>query len=300
MMGKMTGTVTVLGSINMDVVLRVSRFPQAGETVIATGAARHGGGKGANQAIAAARAGGAVTMIGRVGDDADGRFMVSRLKENGIDCAEIAVDRLLPTGAAYVTVDESGENEIIVAPGANSEARAAAIPREGILLAQLELPLEAVSQFFEQRREHALTILNAAPFTEGARGLLRAADLVIVNEVELAGYCNVAKPAGCADEIVRMAKSLLSDARQQLIVTRGSRGSITIGEHETFFAEAPSVEIIDTTGAGDCFCGFLAAQLSVGRERKEAITIAHRAATLSVTRAGASSSIPTMSEVLKD
>jgi ribokinase len=291
-------TVTVLGSINMDVVLRVSGLPHAGETVTARDVAAHGGGKGANQAIAAARAGAIVTMIGRVGDDADGRFLLSHLQSNGIDCAQVDVDPVLPTGTAYVAVDDDGENQIIVAPGANIAAMDRATIHQGVLLAQLELPLQLVSEFFAKRSEPSLTILNAAPFKEGAGLVFAAADLVVINEIELAGYCNAARPSQCPNESADLAKSLLMRQQQRILVTRGKRGSVTVGENESFITEAPLATAIDSTGAGDCFCGFLAAQLSAGQELRAAISIAHRAASVAVGRPGASSSMPLISEIL--
>src|SRR5436190_11454577 len=171
--------VTVLGSINMDIVLRVARFPKPGETILATTITRHGGGKGANQAIAAARAGAAVRMIGAIGGDADGRHLLSLLQENGVDCAQVEVDPENATGAAYVVVDGEGENQIIVFSGSNATAADGDEDREGVLLAQLEVPLPSVSSFLARRGEASVTILNAAPFRQGAEELFGLADLVV-------------------------------------------------------------------------------------------------------------------------
>jgi ribokinase len=291
--------VTVLGSINMDIVLRVARFPKPGETILATTITRRGGGKGANQAIAAARAGAAVRMIGAIGGDADGRHLLSLLQENGVDCAQVEVDPENVTGAAYVVVDGEGENQIIVFSGSNATAADGDEDREGVLLAQLEVPLPSVSSFLARRGEASVTILNAAPFRQGAEELFGLADLVVINETELATYCDAPDRPARANEVVDMARTLLRRDGQRIIVTRGAMGSITVKRDAVFAAPSAPADVVDSTGAGDCFCGFVAAELAAGRALSDAITTAHRAAALAVSNLGASSSIPTMSEVIR-
>jgi len=292
-------SVTVLGSINMDVVVRTKRFPKPGETILASTVERHGGGKGANQALAAARAGANVRLVGSIGNDSEGRILLSMLQESGVDCAHVRVDADLPTGSAYVLVNEAGENQIIVAAGANENAIDEAGEHEGVLLAQLELPLHVVSSFLARRHHPPLTILNAAPYREGATRLFELVDLVVINETELAAYCGVSEVPADEDALAAHARGLLGREEQQIIVTRGARGSVAISRDGFFLTAAPSINVVDTTGAGDCFCGYLAAELGARRGLASAIKTAHRAAALSVGAKGASSAIPTMSEVAR-
>jgi len=292
-------TVTVLGSINMDVVLRVARFPNPGETILAATVTRNGGGKGANQAIAAARAGATVRMIGAVGNDPDGRDLLRLLQENAVDCTQVRVDADSSTGTAYVMVDAEGENQIIVFSGANATATNCDEERDGVLLAQLELPLPLVSSFLATRGDASVTILNAAPFREGAKELFSLADLVVINETELAAYCDASEKPECANEVADMARTLLRRGGQRIVITRGAMGSITVERDTALAAPSAPADVVDSTGAGDCFCGFVAAELAAGRGLSDAVTMGHRAAALAVNSLGASSSIPTMSEVMQ-
>lgn len=293
-----TGTaITVLGSINMDVVLRVACFPQPGETVLAAAVTKHPGGKGANQAIAAARAGAAVCMIGRVGEDHGGSTMLSLLKAEGIDTDTIEVDSDHPTGTAYVSVDASGENQIIVAAGANAFGNVANYRAEGVLLAQLELPLGSVVSFLSARREGSLAILNGAPFHPDAGLALSLADIVIVNEVELARYRAAQGRPASSSHAAEMARGLISRTGQTIVVTRGKAGSVAIGPAGVFTADAAAAQVVDTTGAGDCFCGFLAAGIASGQALAPSIIQAHKAAAMAVTRWGAASSMPFLAEL---
>jgi len=287
----------VLGSINMDVVLRVSRFPQPGETVLAAAVTKHPGGKGANQAIAAARAGAAVRMIGRVGDDHDGSTMLSLLKAEGIDTDTIGIDSDHPTGTAYVTVDQNGENQIIVAAGANACGNVTAVTTEGLLLAQLEMPLESVVSFLSARREGSVAILNAAPFHPDAGQALALADIIIVNEVELTRYRGEQALPASSSHAADMASALISRTGQTIVVTRGKAGSVAIGPAGVFTADAAAAQVVDTTGAGDCFCGFLAAGIASGQALAPSIIQAHKAAAIAVTRWGAASSMPFLAEL---
>jgi ribokinase len=291
-----TGTVTVLGSINMDVVLRVAQFPQAGETIIAAESIRNLGGKGANQAIAAARAGASVRLIGTVGDDDEGRKLVALLKADGVDCEDVGVVHDQPTGTAYVMVDDIGENEIVVVAGANAATSFAQELNDGVLLAQLESPLEAVAKFLSARRSGCPTMLNAAPFRPQARRLLALADIIIVNEIELAGYCGRLPPQDAA-QAAEMARELLTGLRQTVIVTRGSAGSLTVGPESIVHADAKATEVLDTTGAGDCFCGYVAAGLAAGHTLAASVVRGHQAAAIAVGRSGAAASAPHFSEL---
>lgn len=285
------GAVTVLGSINMDTLLDVATFPAPGETIMALGAAKHAGGKGANQAIAAARAGVAVRMMGAVGDDADGQAMLALLTAEGIDTSAIVTHVALPTGAAIVTVDARGENQIVVLPGANAAAR---VPDAviGVRLAQLELPLDTVRAFLSAERHGALAILNAAPFRHEAAPLLALADILVVNQVELAGYSDGAAPPASTSAATDMAQALRCDAKQTVVVTLGADGSVAVGPDGIHVTPAAPARVVDTTGAGDCFCGYLAAGLAAGLTLAAAIADAHRAAAHAVARKGAAPSMP--------
>ena len=289
--GSPHGDVTVLGSINMDTVLTVTAFPAPGETIMALAAGRHPGGKGANQAIAAARAGAAVRMIGAVGDDADGRMMLALLEAEGIDAAAVRIDAALPTGAAFISVDASGENQIVVSPGANAVVRVSN-PLAGVRLAQLEVPFDTVRAFLSAPRGDAVAILNAAPFAREAAPLLALADIVVVNQVELAGYCGVADPPYSAHGATALAQRLRRDARQTVVVTLGAHGSVAVAPDGVVTTPAAPARVVDTTGAGDCFCGYLAAGLAAGASLVDAIADAHRAAAFAVARIGAAPSMP--------
>ncbi len=289
-------TVTVLGGINMDVVLQVSRFPRGGETIIAADVTRHPGGKGANQAVAAARAGASVTMIGAVGMDDDGRALLSQLQAEDIDCNAVGTVPDLPTGTAYVIVDETGENQIIVAAGANATRPDDTEVGDGVLLAQLELSLDAVEAFLSARRSGSIAILNAAPFHPQGRRLMALADIVVVNEIELASYCEREPPQN-SHQASDMAQTLLSETGQIIIVTRGSAGSITVSWEGMSEAAGVAARAVDTTSAGDCFCGFVAAGLAAGQTLADAVDRGHQAAAIAVSRWGAIASIPRLAEL---
>jgi ribokinase len=198
---------------------------------------------------------------------------------------------------AFITVDKAGENQIIVVPGANETAIDEVGDHQGVLLAQLELPLATVSSFFRRRRNPSLTILNAAPFQAEAQPLFGLADVVVINETELAAYLGFPEPPANAEAIASNARTLLSRDGQHIVITLGERGSVTVGEDRTLVAAAPPAKVVDTTGAGDCFCGYLAAGLGAGLNLEAAIHTAHYAATLAVSAPGASSSIPSMLDV---
>jgi ribokinase len=267
-----TGRVVVVGSLNVDVVATVKRHPRSGETVVGSSLRRLPGGKGANQAVAAAEAGATVALVGCVGDDADGAANVAGLRARGVDTSGV---RTVPgpTGTALIVVDRAGENTIVVVPAANAELRAADLadvdlgPADVVLL-QLEIPLPVVMAAIRVAGDAgARVVLNLAPFRELAPGLLDACDPVVANENE-------------AYELVHRPRSFL----------------ITLGPHGAHWerppdqpidVRAPHVEVVDTTGAGDTFAGTLAAAFALGASRLEAMTAAVAAAARSVTRPGA-------------
>jgi ribokinase len=289
------GQVLVVGSINVDVSLTCPRLPLAGETVLADSVHRSGGGKGANQAVGAARAGGAsTTLIGAVGDDADGAAMVSALSSAGVDCAGVVRSPSLPTGLALITVDHAAENTIVVAAGANGAVQVgdddrAAIEAADVVLAQLEIPQSTVVAAARWRREGVPLILNAAPSAPLSAELVEEIDLLVVNEHEardLTGW-----------EDLDAATAQLLEQVPAVLVTLGSRGAtLTRGGRAPLFVPAPKVEAVDTVAAGDTFCGVLAAALARGEGDLAAVRLASAAASLAVQRRGAQSSVPTFDE----
>jgi ribokinase len=295
-------SVTVFGSINMDVVMPVARLPRAGETVAASGMRHLPGGKGANQAVASARFGAGTRMIGAVGEDGFGDAMLAFLADEAV--AIDAVARCAgPTGIAHVFVSDEGENQIVIVAGANGllaapeRWTAGTAPGRAIALAQLETPLPAVAAFLAQARAaRALTILNAAPALAAARPLLAAADLLVVNETELAFFLAIEPPEN-AGAAVDAARRLARDDDQWVVVTLGAKGIIAVRGEETLAVPAPHVAVVDTTGAGDTFCGVLAACLSEEMAMAAALRHACAAASLSVQRVGAAPSMPRRAEV---
>lgn len=296
------GKIVVLGSINMDLVVTADRFPGPGETIHGTDFARFPGGKGANQAVAAARLGAAVAFVGAVGDDPFGATLTAGLAAEGIDAGRIRVLAGEPTGTAVITVAR-GENQIIVVGGANlavSEADGAAVPAEAgdLVVAQLEVPIPAIEAAFRKARgAGAVTILNAAPADRAAARLLPLVDLLVVNEHELALLAD--QPVAAEDEsaVAAACRRLMAAGVRGVVATLGRRGVLALASEATIRREGLSVPVVDTTGAGDCFVGALAAGLARGDDLVAALEIANAAAALSVGRNGAAPSMPTRVQV---
>jgi ribokinase len=281
--------VRVVGSINVDVITRVAALPRPGETVIASETVRLPGGKGANQAVAAARMGAQVVLAAAVGADADGDWMLGELAAAGVDVAQVARVADDPTGTAYIALESTGENQIIVAPGANGRFEPAMPPSGEVVLAQLEIPLETVAAALA--RPARLRILNAAPAIRQAAALFGQVDVLIVNEHELAVFAGCAPVRGVAPAVAA-ARSLLGRADQLVIVTLGALGAVAVWHDRHFHATALDVTPIDTVGAGDCFCGALAALLDEGLSVEEALPIANTAAGLCTLAYGAVPAMP--------
>ncbi|MEO7060563.1 MAG: ribokinase [Lapillicoccus sp.] len=292
-----SGSVVVVGSINMDIAVTCARLPLPGETLLADSLLRSGGGKGANQAVGASRAGGARTaMVGAVGHDGDGTTLLADLRADGVDVD--AVVRLdLPTGTALITIDSHAENTIVVAAGANAavevdESAAATIATADVLLAQLEIPQEAVLAAARARRPGALFILNAAPSAPLPEELLAQVDLLIVNEHEALDLASVTD--------LETALTWLVARTPAVLVTLGAAGSRLLRRDiPDIVVDAPEVQAIDTVAAGDTFCGVLAAWLAQGSSEPEAMRAASAAASLAVQRHGAQASVPTRVETLQ-
>lgn len=295
----MSGKVIIIGSVNVDIVARATRLPRAGETVAGGDLAVLLGGKGANQAVAVAQAGVRAQMIGAVGDMSFDLDPVAILGGYGIDTTAIA-RTAGPSGAALITVDDSGENQITVSPGANARLSAADITemRCKVALAQLEAPQAATIEAFRRAKSNgATTILNAAP-AEPLVGDLRAlTDILVVNETELAVYAACDVPDGAAALKVAMLAARKND-NQTVIATLGSAGVMALSGDEVLeIPAAKAAKVVDTTGAGDCFCGTLAARLAEGAKLAQALSFAAAAASLAVETPGAAPSMPTRSMI---
>jgi ribokinase len=298
-------SVCVVGSLNLDLVSRVSTLPRPGETVLASAVTRHVGGKGANQAVAAALAGVPTRLIGGIGRDDDGAWLLAYLAKAGVDTSAVMVDPTSSTGQAFITIDERSENTIVVAGGANTAWRgpgdmAAAVGDPHVLLAQLELDLSVVASALAACRPNTVRIVNAAPATPKAGPVLAACDLLIVNETELGVYAggpaNLLGGASLA-EFEAAARRLLAGSTRSAIVTLGGAGVLVIDADGATHIGPHSVTAVDTVGAGDCFCGFIAAGIAQGRPLLDAARQANVAAALAVTRPGAAEAMPTLAEV---
>ena len=293
--------IDVLGSVNVDLVARVAALPAPGETVAGGDISVLLGGKGANQAIATARAGGDVAMWGAVGAESFGLRPMAEIAASGVDVAGMATVEG-PTGAALIGVDAKGENNIIVSPGANAHAPEAIDLKSlsgGWLLAQMELPPAFVALAFTAAKARgARTILNAAPALPAPDGLFEATDILIVNETELARYSGRPLDSQSDDDLILdAAKSIRAREDQIIIATLGARGALTLTPAGPLPTIAPRAEALDTTGAGDCFCGALVARLADGAGLDAALAFAAQAAAISVGRRGAAASMPTRDEI---
>lgn len=297
--GEGLGGVFVIGSINQDFVLKVERRPEPGETVTNAELSTHNGGKGANQAAAAAMLGASVTFLGRVGDDEFGGPLVRALAEKGVDTRLVETASGTQTGSAFITVTPDGENAITVAPGANRslvpedvEAAAAEISAANVLVAQMEILPETVLRAAGISYENdTRVVLNLAPPREVPRELLERLDPLVVNEHEAAFLLGekVEGMDGARDALPR----LLNLGPKSAVVTLGAEGAlVAAGDNISHFA-APEVEVVDTTGAGDAFVGALAARLAGGDSLEEAAAYAVRAGAAAVTKEGAQGALPT-------
>jgi ribokinase len=296
-------SIVVLGSSNTDMILRVPRIPRPGETILGGRFATAAGGKGANQAVAAARAGGRVSFIARVGSDAFGDQAVAGFEREGIAVERVLRDPLEPSGVALIFVEESGENSIGVASGANArlspgdvEFARDAIAGASILLMQLETPLESVEAAARIAREAGTTVLlNPAPAREVPAALLHHVSILTPNRGEAEHLTGVA--VSDTRSAVEAARRLRARGVGAVIVTLGSDGAVSVTEQGTEAVAGHPVAAVDTTGAGDVFNGCLAAALCERRPLHEALAFANAAAALSVTRPGAQPSAPTREEV---
>jgi ribokinase len=291
--------IVVLGSLNMDLVIRSPRIPRPGETILGGELHTVPGGKGANQAVAAARLGAQVSMIGRVGQDAFAAPLLENLVADGIDHAFVLQDGEAATGVALIVVDDNGENSIVVSSGANmqlfpadAEAAESAIAAADLLILQLEVPLETVIRSAELARIHGVkVVLNPAPAQPLPAELLSMVDVLVPNESEAALLTGL--PTGTQTEVAKAVEALLGSGVGTVILTLGERGALPARKGEMQVVPAFDVEPVDTTAAGDAFVAGLAVALAEGRDLYEAVRWGNAAGGLAATKLGAQTSLPT-------
>ena len=310
------GGVAVVGSLNMDLVARAPRQPRPGETLAGSAFAQVAGGKGGNQAVAAARLGARVAMIGCVGADANGELLRAGLLAEGIDCGALDTAPQAPTGVALIIVDDASQNAIVIVAGSNGEVTPATLARHEAVLAaadvvvcQLETPPDAVhAALAAARRLGKTTILNPAPATGPLPAeWLPLIDYLVPNELEAATLTGL--PLATPEDAARATEALHRAGARNVLVTLGAQGVCALlggseseagdnaGTPSPVHWAAPTVAAVDTTAAGDTFIGALAARLATGENPAQAIQFALRAASISVTRAGAQPSIPTLEDM---
>jgi ribokinase len=300
----MSAPITVVGSLNMDFVVQVQKLPLPGETVLGGGFATIPGGKGANQAVAAGKLGGRVRMVGRVGDDVFGRQLKDNLAKAGVDTAAVVATAGAPSGVALIFVEAGGQNQIVVASGANArlapEDVAPALEQAsgGFLLLQLESPMDTIERAASLGRRQGMTVvLDPAPARPISASLLASVDVLTPNESEAMLLLDRRGGTVSLDEAKEVARALLRLGPRAVILKLGEKGVFfddgTGGRH----VPGLKVEAADATAAGDTFNGALAVALAEGRAMPESLAFANAAAAISVTRLGAQASIPDRDEV---
>jgi ribokinase len=297
------GRVFVAGSINMDVVATADRHPRIGETVAGHAVLYFPGGKGANQAVAAAKLGAPTTLIGRIGKDGFGAELKTFLAAQAIDLSFVQQTSEAHTGTAIITI-ANADNTIVVIPGANAlvdatDVAAPTLAKGDIAVSQFEIPLPAISTFFQRARAAgARTILNPAPAIEFDRELLDLVDILILNESELGFLAKTElRDTDDHERVIEAARSLQISKDKIVCVTLGKRGIVALIDDRSHVDLGRAVKAIDTTGAGDCFVGAVAALLADGQPVRSAFGYANIAASICVQRMGAAPSMPTAAEV---
>ncbi len=299
----MLNRITVIGSSNTDMVIKTSKLPVPGETILGGTFFMNPGGKGANQAVAASRMGGKVSFLAKTGDDIFGKQAKQLFESEGINTDFLFTDQESPSGVALITVDSKAENCIVVAPGANSNLRIAdieiareVIMRSEIILMQLEIPLETVMYVADiANKAGKKVILNPAPARELPDELLKKLYIITPNETEAELLTGIRVSDMVTAE--QAAKILFGKGIKIVIITLGSKGAFYYSNDGFKIIPSPKVEAIDTTAAGDVFNGALAVAISEGLELEKAVDLANKAASVSVTRLGAQSSAPFRKEI---
>ncbi|MBD3409434.1 MAG: ribokinase [Ignavibacteriales bacterium] len=295
-------SIVVLGSSNTDMILRMKRIPRPGETILGGEFAMAAGGKGANQAVAAARAGGKVVFVSKVGDDLFGERSVEGYKKDGVDVSYIFKDKNLASGVALIFVEETGENAIGVASGANMALTAEEIRRAkpalesaDVLLAQLETPLDAFAEALALKGEKTRAILNPAPAAPIPDEILAKLYLITPNETEVETLTGVVVEN--EEHAARAAQALMAKGVENVAITMGAKGAFLANTDGNETIPSFRVEAADTTAAGDVFNGALATALTEGKNLREATRFAAAAAARSVTKLGAQPSVPRREEI---
>jgi ribokinase len=297
----------VVGSLNADLVVRTEHFPAPGETITGSDFAVFPGGKGANQAVAAARLGGRVAMIGRLGHDDQGRALRASLAAAGVDAEAVKGDASAATGVAVITIDATGQNQIVLAPGANArlcpadvELNRGLIAAASVLLLQLEVPLDTVEAAARIARSAGVrVILDPAPARSDAVALLPLVDFVTPNENELRVLTGASPGETTPEDAPVLLRQLLDRGARMAIAKLGRAGAVAIAATERHAWAAHEVEVVDTTAAGDAWNGAFAVALAEGMGVEQAGAFANAAAAISVTRAGAQPSMATRQEVVQ-
>jgi ribokinase len=297
------GRVFVAGSINMDVVATADRHPRVGETVAGHEVFYFPGGKGANQAVSAAKLGAPTTLIGRLGTDAFGTELRTFLAAQGVGLSYVKDTAEKHSGTAIITL-ANADNTIVVIPGANAmldadDIATVALAKGDIAVSQFEIPLATISAFFNRARAAgATTILNPAPAIAFGAELLDLVDVLILNETELSLLAKTElRDSDEPARFIEAARALRGDRDMIVCVTLGKRGVVALADGKPLVVEGRAVKAVDTTGAGDCFVGAVAAQLAAGKSIRDALDYANIAASICVQRMGAAPSMPTAAEV---
>ena len=300
------GKILVIGSLNIDMVMKVDHMPTAGETILCDGMKLVAGGKGANQACAAGRLGTDVTMLGAIGNDSHGEMQRDSLQRSGVDVSGLITKERVSTGTAFITVNKEGNNSIVVVQGANAqftpediEAHRDLLEECEIVILQLEIPMDTVLYAMKLARTLGKTvILDPAPVPEHfPEELYQYVDIIKPNESELSRLTGIADAQNHLEEAVQIVKD---HGVKNVLVTLGGDGVYLDTENEPpVHIPAKKVEVVDTTAAGDSFTAALAAMLLEGKTLKEAAEFANQVSAIVVTREGAQDSIPTLQEVLK-
>lgn len=293
--------ILVVGSLNADLVVRTPRFPNPGETISGEDLQIIPGGKGANQAVAAARQGASVAMVGRVGNDSFGPSLIHNLKQNNVDTSYVQTDSQSATGTAIIVVDGNGQNSIVLSPGGNGRVSPADVGSVSfadyrLLLLQLEIPVEAVLAAARAAKASGLRVLlNPAPARPLPDELISLPDFLLPNETELSLLTN--QPVNDLASAESAAKALLARGAQNVIITLGAQGALIVTPEMTKHVSAFKVDVIDTTAAGDAFIGGLASALLQNKSFVEAVYYGCACGALAATKFGAQPSLPTREEV---
>ena len=299
----MANKILVLGSSNVDLILKVPRFNQPGETIRAERFTTVFGGKGANQAIAAKQLGAEVALITRLGDDHYGQSYRRYLTEKGLNPKTIFLDKKVPTGIAFIELNPKGENRIVVAPGSNSLLSIDDLKRSSsffngikIFIVQLEIPIQSVRLGLKlAKRSGAVTLLNPSPYRPLSKEILSQTDFIVPNEIEAQALTGLKMKKD--QDLPKIAEKILEMGVKNVVITLGPKGLFFKNPNEEIWMKAYKVKVVDTTAAGDAFMGGLACGLSEGKPIRETLRFANATGGLATTKLGAQPSLPTRKEV---